>query len=500
MEIRDMKLIRVVPILLSAIAVTLGLAISAQAQTVTFSDLTGIGSGGTGWEPYSTVTQATDGNFYGTATNGIFGGGGNIFRMTPDGEITNVYTFVCSRTTCVNGAGPQTAPILGTDGNLYGVTAGGGHGSCGSGGIVYKLTLQGKLTVLYNFASSCTDGATPNGIVLGSDGNFYGTTVYGGNNSDGPGIVFKITPAGKYTELYSFCSQANCTDGEKPFFPPVQGNDGNFYGATSGGGSFGGGVIYKITPSGQYSVIYNFCYSQQTGACVEGSYPYAITKDADGNFVGTAVGGSTGYGVVFKVTPGGQYSILTNFPNLGTFGWPGSQLTLGSDGNLYGTLIGGGSGSWAPIVRGAVYRISPNGDFTPLQAFCECGSGKGFNPIAGVFQGTDGNFYGTTAMGGIGPYTDEDWGYGTVFQYASGLGPNAQTVPAAGKAGQTVLILGNHLTGATGVTFNGVQANFTVESDTYIKATVPAGATTGAVSVVTSSGTLSSNPQFVVTK
>lgn len=485
-----MKNVRLSLLALVAIALS-SFTPSAAAQTVTFSDLTGIGPGGTGWEPYSTVTQATDGNFYGTATNGIFGGGGNIFRMTPTGEITNVYTFVCSRTECPYGAAPQTAPIVGIDGNLYGVTAGGGNAPC-VGGVFYKLTLQGKLTVLYNFGQTCTDGQWPQGVTLGSDGNFYGATVYGGNSDDSPGIIFKVTPTGKYTELHSFCSQMNCADGEKPFSPPVEGNDGNFYGATTTGGTNGGGVIYKITSSGHYSVIYTFC-SPSDYQCSDGSVPYGITKGVDGNFYGTTYSG------VFKITPDGQYSLINTLATSSHFGSPYSQLILGSDGNLYGMMDGGGSGSWVARVRGAIYRVSTTGDSKTLYAFCQCGSGTGFNPISGLFQGTDGNLYGTTAFGGIGPDTSEDWGYGTVFQYASGLGPIVETVPAAGKAGQKVLILGNNLAGTTGVTFNGIQASFTVVSDTYIKATVPSGATTGAVSVVTPSRTLNSNPQFRIT-
>lgn len=477
---------------LASAAFVLSLAVGAQAQTVTFSDLTGIGPGGTGWEPYGTVTQATDGNFYGTATNGIFGGGGNIFRMTPDGEITNFYTFVCSRTKCPYGAFPMTAPILGTDGNLYGVTSAGGNAP-GGGGVFYKLTVQGQFTVLHSFGQTPTDGTWPQGITLGSDGNFYGATVYGGNRSEQPGVIFKLTPTGEYTELYSLCSRATCADGEKPFSPPIEGNDGNFYGATTTGGTNGGGVIYKITSSGHYSVIYNFC-NPDDSHCTGGSLPYAITKDADGNFVGTTYSGA------FKITPSGQFSVLNTLSSAQHFGSPYSQLILGSDGALYGMMDGGGSGSWVGRVRGAIYRVTTTGDASTLYAFCQCGGGTGFNPISGLFQGTDGNFYGTTAFGGIGPDTNEDWGYGTVFQYTSGLGPIVETVPTAANAGKQVLILGNHLTGTTGVMFNGVQADFTVESDTYIKATVPAGATSGTVSVVTPNRALNSNPQFVVTK
>ena len=194
---------------------TLSLAACAQAQTLNyFADL----SAGNGWEPYASVVQGTDGNFYGAGTNGIYGGGGNMFRMTPSGELTSIYKF-CSLPDCADGGFVTSAPVVGVDGNLYGVTAGGGAGSFGFGGVFYRMTLDGKLTILYSLCSlsGCADGATPNGITMGSDGNFYGTTVYGGINDDGPGVIFKVTPDGTYTLLYSFCSKTNCTDGNKPF-------------------------------------------------------------------------------------------------------------------------------------------------------------------------------------------------------------------------------------------------------------------------------------------
>lgn len=470
-------------------AFTFSLTVCAQAQTLNyFSNF----NGSNGWEPYSSVIQATDGNFYGTATNGIYGHGGNVFRMTPGGEITSIYKF-CSQPNCADGGFPTSAPILGSDGNLYGVTYSGGDGS-GGDGVVYKMTLGGEITILHTFCFGCKDGSGPNGMILASDGNFYGTTNYGG--TAGVGTIFKITPTGDYNLLYSICSQTNCTDGSYSLFPPVEGDDGNFYGTTAQGGTLGGGVIWKLTPSGTYSVIYNFCTS-----CADGSSPWAIAKDAQGNFVGTT--GS----VIFKITPSGKYTVLHTLGNEGTLGWPGTQLTLASDGNLYGTLIGGGSGSWAPFARGAIYEVTPGGESKFLYGFCQwCSSGSsttgGFTPLDPVFQGTDGNFYGTTAYGGIGGRKggDSDFGYGTAFQFSNGLGPFVETVPVAAKVGKQIIILGNNLTGTTGVMFNGVQANFTVESDTYIKATVPAGATTGTVSVVMTSGTLNSSPQFVVRK
>ena len=476
---------------------TFSLAVSAQAQTLNyFADL----SAGNGWEPYASVVQGTDGNFYGAGTGGIYGGGGNMFRMTPTGEVTSFYKF-CSLPDCADGGSLLYAPVVGTDGNLYGAAAGGGgSGLLGeAGGTIFRMTLDGKLTVVYKFCSlsNCTDGQEPNGIILGSDGNFYGTTVYGGVGDGGPGVIFKVTPDGTYTRLHAFCAEANCADGEKPFFPPVEGNDGNFYGVA--GNTGGGGVFYKVTSSGEYSVIYNFCDSTK-GDCPDGSYPYAIVKDAEGNFVGTACCGSTEYGVVFKITPAGHYTVIHHFAPE-TLGSPSTPLILGSDGNLYGTLMGGGSGSWVYPFRGGIYEITSKGGFKALYGFCPSCNHSGFNLLDPLFQGTDGNFYGTTAYGGVGGTHGEAFGFGTVFQFSNGLSPFVRPTPAAAKAGASVIILGYGLTGASSVTFNGEPATFTVESDTYIRATVPAGATTGKVSVVTaSSGTLNSSPQFLVTK
>jgi uncharacterized repeat protein (TIGR03803 family) len=473
----------------------LSLAVCAQAQTMNyFADF----NGANGWEPYASVVQATDGNFYGAATNGIYGGGGNMFRMTPTGEITSFYKF-CSQPDCADGGDVESAPILGSDGNLYGVTEGGGNGSCGHGGVVYKMTLDAQITVLHNFSATCIDGSNPNGIILASDGNFYGTTVYGGDAANQPGTIFKISPAGTYTLLHSFCSEPQCNDGEKPFFPPVEGDDGNFYGAASTGGTLGGGVIYRVTSSGKYSVIYNFC-GNAVGPCPNGAYPSAIAKDAEGNFVGSA-------GVLFKITPSGQYTVLYRFGTESySLGSAATPMTLASDGNLYGTLNGSGSGSWGPASRGGIYEVTSQGEFKALYGFCPwCSSGgsdtPGFNLLDPIFQGTDGNFYGTTAYGGIGGPKGGagDIGFGTVFQFSNGLSPLVETVPVAGRVGQSVIVLGNNLTGTTSVTFNGIAAEFTVESDTYIRATVPAGATTGMVSVDTPAGTLKSNPQFLVT-
>jgi uncharacterized repeat protein (TIGR03803 family) len=476
---------------LACAAFTLSLAVCAQAQTI---NNLGLFDGLNGWEPYTSVIQGADGNFYG-ATSGGPGFKPNVFQVTPAGELSSIYRW-CSQPRCADGN--ESSPlILGSDGNLYGTTYGHSGDQYGSG-TVYKMTTAGELTTLYEFCttSSCTDGQYPLGIILAGDGNFYGVTGAGGKFKQG--TLFRVSLTGEFNLLYTFCSQANCADGSYLLFPPIQGADGNFYGTTFNGGTANGGVIYELTPSGTYTVLYNFCSSDQ---CPAGQYPNSITQGADGNFYGTTqYGGALQGGVIFELTATShEYTVLHSFPQ-SIYGFPQTPLTLASDGNLYGTLGGGGSGSWDPATLGEIFQFTSAGVFKELAIF-HAGRPNGFNPLDPVFQGTDGNFYGTTAYGGLGgDYGGGGVGFGTAFQFSNGLAPLVQTVPVAGKVGTTLIILGNGLTGSTSVTFNGVEAAFTVESDTYIKATVPAGATTGGVSVVTPSGTLKSNPQFVVTK
>jgi uncharacterized repeat protein (TIGR03803 family) len=490
---------------LACAALSFSLAVRAQAQTVTnlanFNRETGDG-------PFGSVIQATNGRFYGVTVAGGFYRQGNVFELTPGGELRDVYSFCAKplKGECADGASAIWAPVLASDGNLYGVTATGGsnagdyNGDDDPGsGTIYKLTLGGKLTTLYTFCPStpCIDGQGPTGLIQGSDGNFYGTTTTGGRFKEG--AIFKITSEGKYTELYSFCSQANCADGERPVFPPLQGIDGNFYGATNTGGSTGAGVVYKLTASGTYTVLYNFC-SYGSGPCPGGSVPTNIVQDASGNLFGTTqfggsseTGDNAGYGVVFEITPTNQYIVLQSF-NI-TQGSALGGLMIANDGNLYATTIGNQFGANG----GNIVEISRQGVATLIYTFGECGS-TGYNPVSTLFQGTDGTLYGMTAYGGDGTFDGGCGGYGTIYSVSNGLSPLVETSPVAGKAGESVIILGNGLTGTSSVAFNGVTAAFTVKSDTYIKATVPAGATTGVVSVVTPSGTLKSNPQFVVTK
>jgi uncharacterized repeat protein (TIGR03803 family) len=460
-------------------AITFSLAVHAEAQT--FSYFTNFSARDEG----SSVMQATDGNLYMGGGPGAYGQGA-ILRVTPSGGFNVLYSF-CSQRGCPDGTDPST-PILGSDGNFYGTTEYGGNRF--NGGTVYKMTLGGELTTLYSFCTSkeCPGGASPEGIIQASDGNFYGTTGGGGNASN-MGTIFSISPTGEFKVLNDFCSLANCVDGYNQFFPPIQGIDGNLYGATLLGGAHSGGVLYRLSLAGEYTIIYNFC---SLSDCLDGGVPNTIVQDAKGNFFGTTEeGGSRGFGTVFEFTSTNQYIVLDSFDY--ALGDPLAGLTLASDGNFYGITRGGTNG-------GTVFEVTPEGRIRFLNIFEDCALDSGWDPLFSLFQGTNGSLYGTTAYGNsVGDCNNNGAGYGTMYSI-SGLGPLVETAPLAGPVDQSVIILGNNLTGTTSVTFNGAEAAFTVESDTYIQAKVPKGATTGVVSVVTPSGTLKSNPQFVVSK
>jgi uncharacterized repeat protein (TIGR03803 family) len=479
-------------------ASSLSVAVRTQAQTVT--DLANF-NGQTGHSPFGSLIQGTDGRLYGPTYVGGFYRQGNIFQVTASGELRDFYSF-CAKPVqgaCTDGATPIWAPVLAGDGNFYGVTLAGGsnagdyNGDDDPGsGTIYKLTAGGKLTTLYTFCPStpCIDGQGPAGLIQASDGNFYGTTTVGGRFKEG--TIFKVTPEGELTQLYSFCSQENCTDGERPYFPPLQGIDGNFYGTTDGGGALGFGVVYELSATGSYQVLHSFCSNEHPG-CPQGSIPTNIVQDGQGNLFGTTTfGGSGNYGVVYEITSAGEYIVLRDFDfnHQNTL----QGLTLANDGNFYGSNQGDEFGKNG----GNLVEITAAGAAVPIYTFEECGA-AGYNPSGALFQGTNGTLYGMNAYGGVA--SEGGCGtYGTIYSVSNGLSPLVETAPAAGREGQSVIILGNGLTGSTSVRFNGVAAAFTVESDMYIKATVPGGATTGVVSVVTPAGTLNSNPQFVVVK
>jgi uncharacterized repeat protein (TIGR03803 family) len=424
-----------------------------------------------GANPHAGLVQAIDGNLYGATYYGGANLDGAIFRITPAGTLTVAYSMCAQNDPDCDAIFPQAGLIQATDGNLYGTTE----------STIYKMTPSGTLTELYYFCiqAGCAQGPTAP-LLQAADGDFYGTTMLGGAN--GSGTVFKFTAAGGLTILHSF----NGADGTSPESPLIQVANGDFYGTTTYGGANGvAGTIFKITPTGTLTTIYSFC--QQNG-CTDGSSPYGgLVQAANGDFYGTtSAGGVASYGTVFKVTPSGALTTLHSFgtpsPRLDGTG-PSAGLVLGTDGNFYGTTTDGGSSG-----LGTIFKITAKGQLTTLHSFS---GADGEIPYAGLVQDTNGEFYGTTYGGGR--------NFGSVFSLAMGLGPFVKTLTVSGEVGVAVTILGTNLTGATSVTFNGIAATFEVVSSSEITTTVPNGATSGMIQVVTPDGALSSNVPFRVT-
>jgi uncharacterized repeat protein (TIGR03803 family) len=457
------------------------MAMAAPAQT--FKSLASF-NGTDGSDPlYYSLVQGTDGNLYGTTSHGGASDFGTIFKVTLAGTVTTLHSF-----TSTEGIYPYGGLVQATNGSFYGTTIYGGANN--SNGTVFKITPSGTLTTLYSFCAqtNCTDGAQPMAaLIQGTDGNLYGTTANGGVSNFG--TIFKITPTGTLTTLYSFCSLTNCADGAAPYSALIQATDGNFYGTTLNGGNLvsNAGTVFKITPSRKLTTLYMFC----TGStCTDGESPWAaLIQGSDGNFYGTTYtgGGPSSAGTIFEITPGGTLTTLVAFD--GTDGSnPTGALVQATDGTFYGTTeYGGNNGTNA----GTIFNLTV-GEVNTLHLFCAQGSClDGGNPLGGLLQDTNGTFYGTAEDGG-------SFGDGTLFSLSVGLGPFVETVPSSGKVGAPVKILGTNLTGATSVTFNGTAATFKVVSAAEITTTVPAGATTGKVQVVTPKKTLTSNISFRV--
>jgi uncharacterized repeat protein (TIGR03803 family) len=398
--------------------------------------------------------------------------------MTSQGKLMTLYTF-CSSSPCTDGAGPAGGLVLATDGNFYGVTDGGGANNWGT---VFKITPAGKLTTLHNFDN--TDGwvAQGSGLIQAANGNFYGTTFYGGANSEG--TVFEMTASGTFTSLYSFPTDSRC-----PFCTGpnglTQGADGNIYGTTLGGGvtdncntASTSGTFFQLTPAGTLTTLAVFCR-------LTGFHPDSpLVQAANGNFYSTtAMGGvstSADQGTVYEMTPTGSITSLYSFC-LQT-GCPDGKtpigIALGTDGNFYGTAELANAD-----YKGTIFEITPAGQLTTLHTFTPTNGNflGGSDPVGPMLLHTNGTFYGLTGLGG-------KHGIGTVFSFATGLQPFVKTVPTSGAVGTNVIILGTNLKGATAVTFNGTAAKFKVVSASEITTTVPGGATSGTVTVTTSSG------------
>jgi uncharacterized repeat protein (TIGR03803 family) len=378
-------------------------------------------SGGSGAE----MMQSSDGNFYGTTGAPGTDGQGTVFKISTNGALTILYSF----TSPDDGASPDAALVQGGDGNFYGTTYTGGTSNAGT---VFKISTNGAngaLTSLYSFSYGY-DGGRPDGLVLGGDGNFYGTTEYGGTN--GSGTVFKISTNGVLATLYSFTGSTN---GAYPQAALVQGSDASFYGTTKGGGTNGYGTVFRISANGVLTSLYSFGSVWDHFLSLDGAYPFAaLVQGRDGSFYGATANRDSQYGdypmygdgTVFKISTNGALTHLHSFGMAratNAYSLDGSYLQAGlvqgGDGYFYGTTEFSAFDGFDYVGFGTVFKISPNGALITLYSF---GSARdtngdsldGANPSTGLVQGADGNFYGTTSDSH--PYTGVRHAYGTVFQ------------------------------------------------------------------------------------
>ena len=387
---------------------------------------TGVSDGN---NPGGGLVEDSHGNFYGTTTVGGTFNAGAAYVIRPDGTETLLHSFGGATG---DGIHPNGALVLGSDGNLYGTTSNGGTYG---GGTVFSLTPAGAETVLLSFGGAIYGGGTflrgstglfPNGgLIQDSQGDFYGTTQAGGALPGGNGVpggtVFRLTRDGFWTLLYTF--SFGTADGSNPQAGLILGRDGNLYGTTSDGGTAQFGTVFRITPAGKETILYSF----QGG--IDGMSPVgALTLGSDGNFYGTTEGGgATGGGAVFRVTPTGDESVLYSFQDGSDAAFPMATLLEGSDGNLYGTSNSGGQNA-----GGTVFMVTPTGVETVLYSFSGFFGNDG-NPTGALVLGSDGSLYGTTAAATTGAE-------GTVFRLTTAMSLSTSVgTPAQARTSRTRL-------------------------------------------------------------
>jgi uncharacterized repeat protein (TIGR03803 family) len=428
----------------------------------------GTTSGANPW--YVTLVQGTDGQLYGTTYNGGANGLGTAFKVSTSGTFTLLHSFAGGNS---DGANPTGGLTLGTDGNFYGTTNLGGSAAQG---VVFKMTSSGTITLLHTFNAN-TDGAFPWGPPIeGADGNFYGTTESGADNT---GIVYEVTSAGTFTQVYAF----DITHGYHPISSPTQGVDGYLYIPVAEGGTNFCGTIVKMSTAGVINNTYDFPCSPG------GSYPIGpLVQSASGGFYSTTQnGGTVGEGTVYKLNSSFSVTVQHSFGNrFGDGTYPGAGMALGTDGNYYGSTAEGGT-----YDDGVLFNSTPTGAYTDLYSFNNSANLMQMSPLSPPVEYTTGLLYGVTEFGG----TSNN---GIVYSLSNGLTAFVNSPLFTGKEGSTVLLLGNGLGGTSKVTFNGVPAKYMVQSDTHMTATVPKGATSGWIEVTTASGTVKSRKAFVV--
>lgn len=408
------------------------------------------------------IAQGRDGNLF--SAGGTQGNLGAAFRIAPDGSFVPMHTF-----TGPDGHWPSGGITLGSNGWLYGTTVYGGQTFWGT---IFKMRYSGEVTTLHSFDAGINGGSPWAPPVQSLSGDFYGTTW--GTGTYNYGSIYRISNTGVFTLLHAM----SWSDGAHSFSPLTQGTNYWFYGTALEGGLNYAGTLFRVSTSGTFEVLFNF-------DGVHGSSPMAgVIQGANGSFYGATMGGgANGLGTVFEMTPNRTVKVIHSFAGGADGNTPEGGILQANDGNLYGTTSDGGAHQ-----GGVLFRLTPTGEYTVLHDFDPV---TGSAPRTALMQHTNGRLYGMTSEGGY----NKD---GVFFAFDAGLGPFVHYLPVYGRAGAVVEILGQGFTSGSAVYFNGVRAISTTWYPTFIKATVPAGATTGYISVSTGGETQRSDQVFIV--
>lgn len=386
---------------MAALFVCIPVLCSGQTETIIYN----FQGDPDGAVPSAHLIRDSSGNLYGTTAYGGANGYGSVFKIDNKGNKTTLHSFAGGGK---DGTIPSAALIRDGSGNLYGTTEGGG--TIG-GGTVFKITSTGEETILYSFTGT-TDGAQPvTALVRDASGNLYGNTVisYSGTGCR-CGTIFKLTAAGKFSVLHTFAGEPS--DGADPQGDMIGDAEGNLYGTTFVGGTYNYGTVYKLARNGTFTVLHSFNF----GAGDDGALPESsLVRDSAGNLYGTTryggfFGNSTcennGCGTVFKVDTSENETVLYAFQGNPDGNEPRAGLVMDSAGNLYGTTYKGGTVT-ATGDQGTVFELAPNSQESVLHSF---GTGSdGYLPFASLIPGTGGAYYGTASQGGSG-------GAGIVFK------------------------------------------------------------------------------------
>jgi uncharacterized repeat protein (TIGR03803 family) len=444
-------------------------------------------SGPDGSTPQSGLTLGLDGSFYGTTETGGIYGKGSVFKISLGGVLNQLYSF----TDGTDSAYPWTPPIQGTDGSIYGTTYNGTNP-----GRAYKITAAGVFSVIAVLPSK-----TQAPLIFANDGNLYGTTPYGGTYNRG--TVFKLTTKGVLTIIHSFTA-------ELPGGPVMQAADGKLYGTTPWGGTNGEGTIYSMSLSGgSFKVLHNFLASEANNSIA------GLVQGSDKFLYGVAqAGGPNGQGSLFRInTTGTVFSVLYGFQSaLGDA--PMSTPVLHTNGIIYGTTNHGGPVNSA---YGTLYSF--DNKLKPFASLVIIWSGKvgtevgiigqGFTTATGVKFGTgpgtftlvsDTYMIASPATGATtGAVTILEPGGNLVTPQTFKVLPTISSIsPTSGPVGTSVTFTGTSLSQASAVTFGGLKATFTINSDTSVTAVVPTGAITDKPHITTKGGTAASPTNFTV--